>query len=115
MVDPHIFRPFMKMVQRLPAKAIIQALELEYKMLQNDFESNRYVFTEEPLSILYFREFIQTARFGGTMFFSRPFPPEHYEFYRHTLVRLIKAGEVSPSSLEAFDHLFAPARFPLAA
>jgi hypothetical protein len=115
MVDPRIFSPFVKMVRRLPAKAIIQALELEYRMLQNDFESNRYVFTEEPLSILYFREFIQTARFGGTMYFTRPFPPEHYEFYRQTLVRLINAGEVPPSALEAFDRLFTPAQFPLAA
>ena len=115
MVDPHIFGPFVKMVQRLPAKAIGQALEVEYRMVQNDFERYGFALTEEALSILYFREFIQMAKYGGELFFTRPFPPEHCEFYRQTLVRLIEANEVPPDAVEKFDQLFAPLRFLLAA
>jgi hypothetical protein len=115
MVDPRIFSPFVKMVQRLPTKAIIQALEVEYRMVQNDFERDRIALTEEALSILYFREFIRMAKYGGEVFFTRPFPPEHCEFYRHTLVRLIEANEVPPDAVEKFDQLFAPVRFLRAA
>ena len=115
MVDPRIFSPFVKMVQRLPAKAIIQALEVEYRMVQNDFERYRFALTEEALSILYFREFIQMTKYGGELFFTRPFPPEHCEFYRQTLVRLIEANEVPPDAVEKFDKLFAPIRFLRAA
>lgn len=115
MVDPHIFIPFVKMVQRLPAKAIVQALEVEYRMVQHDFERHWFALTEEALSILYFREFIRAAKYGGELFFNRSFPPEHCEFYRQTLIRLIEANEVPPNALEKFDQLFAPFRFPLAA
>ncbi|HUA65818.1 MAG TPA: hypothetical protein VME24_08230 [Alphaproteobacteria bacterium] len=99
----------------LPGKAIVQALELEYRMIQNDFERNRYPLTEECHSILYFREFVQVVRVGGEVFFTRPFPPEHCEFYRQIVVRLIDANELPREALEKFDKLFAPIRFPLAA
>jgi hypothetical protein len=115
MIYPHIFGPFERMVQRLPAKAILQGLELEYRMLLDDLQFNRYALTEEANSILCFRGFIQTAKFGGTMYFARPFSLEHHEFYRQTVIRLIEANELPPEALGEFDHIFAPARFPLAA
>jgi hypothetical protein len=115
MVNPRIFSPFVKMIQRLPAKAIVQALEVEYRMVQTDFERGRYSLTEEALSIFYFREFIQMTKYGGDVFFTRPFPPEHCEFYRQTLVRLIEANEVPLDAVEKFDKLFAPFRFLRAA
>lgn len=115
MVYPRIFGPFMKMIQRLPAKAIIRALEIECGMIQTDFERNRYALTEEAISILYFREFVQMARFGGVVYFARPIPEYHCEFYRQTLVRLIEANELPPRALEEFDHHFAPVRLSLAA
>lgn len=115
MIDPHIFSPFARMVRGLPAKAIGKALELEYRMLVDDLQSNRYALTEEARSILCFREFIQTAKFGGTMYFATEFSLEHYEFYKQTIIRLIDADELPLEALEEFDHLFAPAPFRLAA
>jgi hypothetical protein len=115
MVDPHIFGPFVRMLQRLPAKAIGQALELEYRMLLNDLQFNRYTLTEEAQSILCFRRFIQTAKFGGTMYFATAFSLEHYEFYKQTIIRLIEADELPSEALGEFDQLFAPPRFSLAA
>lgn len=115
MVDPRIFGPFIKMVQRLPANAIVQALGIESRMIQNDFERHRYALTDEAQSILYFREFIQAVKFGSELYFTRPFPPEHCDFFRQTVVRLIEANELPPQALETFDHLFAPIHFPLAA
>jgi hypothetical protein len=115
MIDPPIFGPFVRMVQSLPAKAIVRGMDLEYEMLQNDFEFDRYPLTEEAKSILCFRKFVHVAKFGGIMYFTNSFPPEHYEFYRQTLVRLINANELPASTLETFDRLFPPDSFSLAA
>jgi hypothetical protein len=103
------------MVQRLPAKAIIQGLELEYRMLQNDLEFHRYDLTEEAKSILYFREFIYIAKFGSSMYWTGPFLLENWEFYRQTVIRLIEANELPSDALEKFDDIFVPTHFHLAA
>jgi hypothetical protein len=44
-----------------------------------------------------------------------PFPPEHVEFYRQTLVRLIQANELASETLNNFHRLIGPIDLPLAA
>jgi hypothetical protein len=115
MIEPHIFGPFVKMVEKLPAKAIIPGLELECRMVRNDLECNRYSLTAEAQSLLYFREFVQSAKFGGTMHFVSPFPPEEVEFYRNILVRLVEANELAPETLKKFDRICSSVDLSLAA
>jgi hypothetical protein len=115
MIEPHVFGPFARMVEKLPTKAIIASLELEYRMLRNDLERHRYGLTAEVRSILYFLEFIQTAKLGEAMCFVTSFPSEYIEFFRQTLVRLIEANELPRDTLQKFDHFFSPGDISLAA
>ena len=108
MVEPHIFGPFTKMVESLPARAIVEGLELEYRMLQNDLTRNRYPLTEEARSVLCFCEFAHMTRLGGAMLFAGSLPAEHIDFYRKTLMRLVLAHELRPETMKEFDRIFVP-------
>jgi hypothetical protein len=115
MIEPHIFVPFAKMVDRLSARAIVQGLELEYRMLQNDLERNRYPLTEEARSVLCFCEFIHMAKVGGAMLFSGSLPADHIDFYRKTIMRLVLSHELPSETPKEFDRIFPKTNMPLAA
>jgi hypothetical protein len=36
-------------------------------------------------------------------------PPEHIEFYKETIVRLVQANELPPGAMGQFDFAFSPA------
>ena len=101
-----LFELFAKMVTDLPARAIPGVLDLECKMLQADAQNHRVDFPEDAHSILCFRQFVQTAKLGHAMLFPKPFPPDHIEFFKETIVRLVQAGELPPSAMEEFDDAF---------
>jgi hypothetical protein len=96
----HIFRIFTKMIAVLPVEAVIKALDLECKMLEDDFEHQRLTSSEDATSIFSFRRFVHMARLGQAMQSVRPVPPDHLEFYKETIVRLVQANELPPSTME---------------
>src|SRR5271156_2688129 len=102
----HVFDLFTKMMRDLPSKAIIKAVDLECRMLEQDEEAHRVDMTEDALSILSFGQFIRMAKDGGAMHRIQPLPPDHIELYKNTIVRLVQAGELPESTMEKFDFTF---------
>jgi hypothetical protein len=101
-----LFELFAKMVANLPVRAIPGVLELECQMLQADAQNHRMDFPEDAHSILCFQQFLQTAKLGHAMLFPKPFPPDHVEFFKETVVRLVQADELPPSALDQFEDAF---------
>jgi hypothetical protein len=94
------------MITDWPATAVIKGLDLECKMLEDDLEFHRLSFPDEALSIMCFRQFVRMAKFGEAMQCVKVLPPDHVEFYKETIVRLIEANELPRSAMEQFDHIF---------
>ena len=101
-----IFELFAKMVTNLPAEGIFKALDLECQMLKNDIEHNRLPLPEDASSIFNFREFVQAAKLGRTLNYSKSLPPDHIEFFKETIVRLVQANELPETAMEHFDCAF---------
>jgi hypothetical protein len=100
------FKLFTRTIASVPAKAVIKLLDLECHMLQSDFEHDRLAASEDANSVLFFWRFVQMAKCGEVMHGVRPLPPDHIEFYKETIVRLIHANELPSSAMEQFDHAF---------
>jgi hypothetical protein len=104
-----IFESFAKMISGMPPETILMALEAESKMLRGDVASHRSPLTDDIFSILSFRQFVQMARTGPVTRCAKPLPPDHIEFYKETIVRLVQAKELPPAAMEQFDFAFSPA------
>lgn len=104
------FNTFAEKIAGMPAKAILKSMDLGCKLLEEDLDGYRSSFTGDEFSILYFRQFLRTARSGEAMHCIRCFPRSHIEFYKRTVTRLVQAGELSSSALERFEGAFAAAR-----
>jgi hypothetical protein len=101
-----LFELFAKMVAKLPPRAITKALDLECEMIEHDAGRYRRTFPEDTRSILSFRQFIQKVKLGQPMERVNPFPPDHVEFFKETIVRLIQADELPASAMGQFDDTF---------
>ena len=101
-----VFNIFSKVIRNLPVPVILRTLDAECKMLEDDVEHYRSNLTEDILSILSFRGFIQMAKADNVMRCCLRMPREHFEFYRETISRLMQAGELPPSAMDEFDHAF---------
>jgi len=101
-----IFSIFSRVIRALPSPAILQALDAECKMLEDDVEHYRSNVTEDILSILCFRVFVQMAKADSVMRCILRMPLDHVEFYKETIARLIQAGELPPSAMDQFDDAF---------
>jgi hypothetical protein len=100
------FYIFTRTIAHLPTEAIIKALDLECNMLEDDFEHERLASLEDANSILCFRQFLRMAEAAKMMFRVKCFPPDHLEFYKETIVRLVHAKELPASAMEQFDYAF---------
>lgn len=94
------------MISELPARAVPKALDLQCKMLAEDEENRRLAAPEDACSILCFRQFVQTTKSGQAMERLQPLPPDHIEFYKETIVRLIQADVLPTSSMRQLDEIF---------
>jgi hypothetical protein len=105
-MELQIFGSFTKMINGLPTRAVLMALDLECKMLKNDIEVHRLDFSEDAFSIMSFRQFVRLAKQDEAMQCLKPLPPDHLEFYKKTIVRLIQANELPSSAMKLFDKTF---------
>jgi hypothetical protein len=110
LVSLESFDSFAEKISSMPASAVLKSMDLECKLLEEDLDGYRASFTGDEFSILYFRQFLRTARSGEMMHCIRCFPKSHIEFYKRTVARLIQAGELKSSALDRFDGAFAAAR-----
>jgi len=101
-----MFTRFRRTIANLPAEAVINALDLECKMLEDDLAHQRLAQSEDAGSILCFRQFLRMAKFDEAMRCVKPLPLSHVEFYKETIIRLVQANELPKSALEQFDYTF---------
>lgn len=101
-----IFNIFSRVIRGLPGAAILAALDAECEMLEEDVEHYRSDLTEDILSILCFRGFVRMVKADNVMHCSLPMPPDHVQFYKETIARLIQTGELPPSAKNQFDEAF---------
>ena len=93
----------------MPPETILLALDAECKMLRGDVESQQLSASGDVFSILSFRQFVQMAKAGQVVRCAKPLPPDHIEFYKETIVRLVQARELPAESMSQFDFAFSPA------
>jgi hypothetical protein len=102
-----LFESFCEMLDSIPTKAVLRAVDAERKMVEDDLEKKRTERDQYVVSILNFCHFLSQAVCGiyGSM---APLPVEHRAFYSRIVQRLVDAGEL-PSEAEAyFNTIFQP-------
>jgi hypothetical protein len=105
-----LFEQFAAMVERLPVRAVLSAVVLQRKMLEDDLAHNRTVPLDDVHSIIAFSEFLENA--PETMRLSKTTVPiRHFGLYRATIKRLVEAGELPWESAGLFDAAFSAAGF----
>src|SRR5580692_11352328 len=100
-----LFEVFIKMIEGLPANAILLVAELEGQMIQEDFSQRRILPMQEAVSVLDFCRFLQAVARGSGIF-PTVLPMQHLASYRKTVKRLMEAGELPLNASEQFDKTF---------
>jgi hypothetical protein len=100
-MDSCLFERFIAMIDTVPAKGVLRAVELEGQMLQNGLALKRTVPHEDERSILAFYNFLKSAA-DGICVAPIPLPIEHIVFYKKTLERLIEAEQLPYEAKEQF-------------
>lgn len=100
-----LFERFAEMVERLPARAVISAVILERKMLEEDLAHDRTVPINDVRSIIAFSEFLENAP-DKTRLSKAIVPIQHLSLYRATVKRLVEAGELPCECAGLFDAAF---------
>ncbi len=101
-----LYERFAAMVERLPTKAVVSAVELERQMLEDDLERKRTLPILEARSIMAFASFLEDPN-DALRWPSVHVPIEHMAFYRATVKRLVEAGEMPYETAAYFDRAFA--------
>jgi hypothetical protein len=101
-----VFGTFSKMISGMPIQAVLKTLDLECRMLAEDLECHRLSSREDALSILSFGEFVRMVKAGEMVHRLKTSPPDHLEFYKETVVRLVNANELPKSAMEQFEQAF---------
>jgi hypothetical protein len=104
---PRRFDSFAHTLDNLPVQSMLGAIKLEYWMLENDLLYKRVSETKDVDSIRHFCQFIIAVIEGDTIL-PRQSPARHVAFYRETVLRLIRAGELPDGALKQFDHVYSP-------
>lgn len=102
----HIFPIFTNLLAETPARAVLRELEIQCRMLEDDLWHHHVPLSHEGFSILRFGQFIRAVKDGQRMCFVDEIPPDHIEFYKTTIARLIDANELPLSAADQFDHTF---------
>lgn len=100
-----LFEAFAAMIERLPTKAVVSAMELERMMLEDDIAHQRTLPMDEAHSIISFCNFVEN---GGDPEHAPHVAVPHYhlDFYRATVKRLVEAGELPYEVGALFDNAF---------
>jgi hypothetical protein len=102
-----LFEKFAEMIDKLPAKAVLSAAQLERQMLENDIEQKRALPMVDVHSITAFCSFLENA--SDAIRAPRvSVPVQHLGFYRDTITRLVKGGELPCEAGALFDRAFTP-------
>ena len=101
----YLFDSFARMIEGIPAKAVIEAAEVEQRMVEDDLEHHRTPPDEVVISVLGCCNFI-TAAARGVLVVLPAAPIEHCAFYRKIVQRLVEAGELPFAVKDQLDLTF---------
>jgi len=100
-----LFEQFAAMVERLPSRAVVSAVILQRKMLEDDLAHKRTLPVNDVHSIIAFSDFLENS--PGTGHLSKTTVPiRHLRLYRATIKRLVEAGELPWESTALLDAAF---------
>jgi len=103
-----LFESFCEMLESIPAKALLRAVEAERRMVEEDLQPKRAERDPYLISVLSFCNFL-TLAVCGVYASMAVLPVEHRKFYGKVVQRLVDAGELPRGSTEHFNSSFAPA------
>ncbi len=103
-----LFDSFCEMLESIPIKAVLRAVDAERKMVEDDLDKKRTEPDEYVTSVLGFCNFLMLAVYGVYDTITR-LPPEHRAFYGKIVQRLVDAGELPPEIMGHFDKIFSSA------
>jgi len=106
------FDDFAETILSMPAKAILDVLNLDCELLDQDLSGYRSAFAPDEYSLLCFRQFIRSIRSGGEIYPKECLPPDHLELYKHTVIRLVHVHELPRTAVKAFDGAFVAEVYP---
>jgi hypothetical protein len=105
-----LFEHFSVMVEGLPAKAVIPAVELQRQMLEDDLAHKRTMPMDEVSSIVAFCNFLENTG-DAKQVPHASVPIHHLGFYRDTVKRLIQADVLTEEAGTLFDAVFSASGF----
>jgi len=108
-----LFEKFAEMVEKLPTRAVLKAVQLERQMLESDMAQKRTLPIAEVRSIVAFCDFLQHGP-STSRAVRISIPIQHLGFYRGTVKRLVVDGELPYQASEVFEHSFSAAMFEMA-
>ena len=100
-----LFESFIEMAERLPPKAVKEALDRESKMVESDLIHDRVLSWMDGFSIMIFHRFIEAVKVHDKLI-AVVLPPEHVAAYRELVKKLVRAGELPYNALRDFDDAF---------
>jgi hypothetical protein len=100
-----LFEKFAEMIDRLPAKAVVNAVQLEKEMLENDLAQKRTLPVAEVRSIVAFCDFVQRGP-EAIPGLKVSVPIQHLGFYRKTMKRLVEGGVLPSEAGDIFERVF---------
>jgi hypothetical protein len=102
-----LFETFCEMLESIPTKAVLRAVEAERRMVEDDLEHKRTERDPYVISVLSFCDFL-TLAVCGIYASMAALPVEHRIFYGKVVQRLVDAGELPSGSTEFFNRSVAP-------
>ena len=103
-----LFESFCEMLESIPIKAVLRAVDAERKMVEDDLDKKRTERDEYVTSVLGFCNFLMLA-VCGVYDTITSLPSEHRAVYRKIVQRLVDAGELPSEITGHFEKIFSPA------
>lgn len=101
----HLFGPFSKLIDKIPAGAIVAVAERQREVLVDDLARGRERLDGEARSILSFCHFLKAVQ-SGKEISPVSLPLTDTAFYRKTTERLVTAGKLPSDARDQFDEVF---------
>jgi len=102
-----LFESFCEMLESIPIKAVLRAVDAERKMVEDDLDKKRTERDEYVSSVLGFCNFLMLAVCGVYDSITR-LPAEHHAIYSKIVQRLVDAGELPSDIMKHFEKIFSP-------
>jgi len=102
-----LFESFCEMLESIPIKAVLRAVDAERKMMEDDLSKKRTERDESVSSVLGFCNFLMSA-VCGVYDSIATLPAGHRAFYSRIVQQLVDAGELPAEITAHFDKIFPP-------